>query len=465
MAMKRLILDTLARTGIIAVTVMVMAIASANAQPPPTPPAGPIGRSPVAGTSSTSSTAIAHNPLDPLDPAEIQTAVEILRKDKRLPDSFRFVTVTLKEPPKEWILQPRSESRCPREVFVILLDNAAGRGYEAVVDLGRRAVVRYDMLPEGVQPPIMIDEFGECEEAARRSPEFRAACRKRGIEDLSLVMVNAWSAGHYGNEPPEDRGKRLCRALCWVRSEPSDNGYARPIEGLVVVIDLNRKEVLRVEDFGAIPLPPQAGNWVRQYNKETRTDLKPLEVIQPGGSSFNVRGQELSWQKWNLRIGFNPREGLVLHTIHYDGRPVLYRASISEMIVPYADPKECAYRKNAFDLGEYGVGMMANSLAMGCDCLGAIRYFDGHLADSRGRGITIKNAICVHEEDFGILWKHSDWRTSQSEVRRCAPVVRIDGRNRGQLRLRVLLVLLPGRHDPDGGEAHGDHELVRIEVG
>ncbi len=253
------------------------------------------------------------------------------------------------------------------------------------MDLSKRTVTRYDALPEGVQPPIMLDEFGECEEAARRSPAFREACKKRGIADLSLVMIDAWSAGHYGNEPPEDRGKRLCRALCWVRSEPSDNGYARPIENLVVVIDLNRKEVLRVEDGGAIPLPPQSGNWARQYNKETRTGLKPLEVTQSEGPSFGIRGHEVSWQKWDLRVGFNPREGLVLYQMSYDGRPVLYRASISEMLVPYADPKVSAYRKNAFDLGEYGVGMMANSLAIGCDCLGTIRYFDGHLADSRGR--------------------------------------------------------------------------------
>ena len=126
----------------------------------------------------------------------------------------------------------------------------------------------------------------------------------------------------------------------------------------------------------------------------------------------------MRWQKWSFRVGFNPREGLVLHTVAYDGRPILYRGSIAEMIVPYADPKESSYRKNVFDLGEYGVGMLANSLALGCDCLGTIHYFDGHLADSHGRVVTIKNAICLHEEDFGMLWKHTDWRTNQSEVRR-----------------------------------------------
>src|SRR5262249_32468900 len=156
---------------------------------------------------------------------------------------------------------------------------------------------------------------------------------------------------------------RLTRALCWVRSEAADNGYARPIEGVVVLIDLNRKEVVRVEDYGVVPLPPQQGNWARPYLKAPRADLKPLQVPQASGPSFSGSGHRVQWQKWDLRIGFNPREGLVLHTISYDNRPILYRASIAEMIVPYADPRESAYRKNAFDLGEYGVGMMANSLA------------------------------------------------------------------------------------------------------
>jgi primary-amine oxidase len=287
-----------------------------------------------------------------------------------------------------------------------------------VVDLSTGVLRRYEALPEGVQPPIMLDEFGECEEAVRRSSVFRDAMKKRGIEDLGLVMIDAWSAGHYGNEPPEDQGKRLVRALCWVRSEPLDNGYARPIENIVAVVDLNRKQLVRVEDYGVIPLPPHPGNWAREYIKEIRTDLKPVEVSQPEGASFTAQGQEVTWQKWSLRIGFNPREGLVLHTVNYDGRPVLYRASIAEMIVPYADPKASSYHKNVFDMGEYGVGMMANSLTLGCDCLGTIRYFDVHGTDSRGRVVTIKRAICLHEEDAGILWRHTDWRTNQSEVRR-----------------------------------------------
>jgi primary-amine oxidase len=44
-----------------------------------------------------------------------------------------------------------------------------------------------------------------------------------------------------------------------------------------------------------------------------------------------------------MRIGFNPREGLVLHNVGWEEggrvRPILHRASLVEMAVPYGDPK------------------------------------------------------------------------------------------------------------------------------
>jgi primary-amine oxidase len=368
---------------------------------------------------------VPNHPLEPLTLAEIVHAVDVVRKE-RLTASFRFVTVTLNEPSKDLVRDHQPGQIVSREAFLILLDNATGQGYEAVVDLIAGKVAAFTALPEGIQPPIMLDEFVECEEAVKRSPEFLVALKKRGIDDVSLVMVDPWSAGVYGDEGA-DSTRRLSRALCWVRSHPSDNGYARPLEGIVAVVDLNRMEVLRIEDYGIVPLPPQPGNWAREYLPEMRSDLKPLHIAQPEGPSFQVDGHEIRWQKWRFRISFNPREGLVLHTLTYRDqgreRPVLYRASVAEMVVPYADPREQSYRKNAFDLGEYGIGMLANSLTLGCDCLGEIRYFDAHMTNSRGEPITIANAICLHEEDAGILWKHTDWRTNQVEVRRARRLV------------------------------------------
>lgn len=362
------------------------------------------------------------HPLDPLSAAELEQTVGILAAAGHLGDHRRLVSVNLQEPGRQAVEHYRPGEPFVRRAFVVLLDRALKAGFEAVVDLRDEVVTSIIQLPDGIQPSIMLDEFSECEQAVRRSPEFLALLRDRGIENPELVMVEPWSAGVYGTERADEQGMRLMRALCFVRSEERDNGYARPLDSVVIVVDLNRMQVLRIEDYGAIPLPPEPGNWAREYIPTVREDLKALDIVQPDGPTFTVDGNHVQWQKWSFRVGFTSREGLVLYAITYndDGveRPILSRASICEMVVPYGDPREQYYRKNAFDIGEYGLGMLANSLALGCDCLGVIHYFDFPLVDSHGNVTPLKNAVCLHEEDYGILWKHTDWRTNQSEVRR-----------------------------------------------
>ncbi|MBD2102558.1 primary-amine oxidase [Leptolyngbya sp. FACHB-261] len=364
------------------------------------------------------------HPLDPLTPEEITAAVSVVRKAKSLSDRVRFATVTLQEPDKSLVLNFQAGDSIEREAFLVILDNTTGSTYEAIVSLSTSAVVSWEVIPN-VQPSILLDEFIECEQAVKASPEFQAALAKRGITDPDLVMVDPWSAGNFGMT--DEQGQRLSRALCWVRSSPTDNGYARPIEGVIPVVDLNTMTVLRVEDYGVVQLPPEAGNYTTEFVQDLRPDLKPLEIVQPQGPSFEIDGYQVRWQKWQFRIGFTPREGLVLYTLGYEDqgrlRPILYRASLAEMVVPYGDPRPHHFRKNAFDVGEYGVGTLANSLTLGCDCLGEIRYFDAFMTDSRGQAVTIKNAVCLHEEDYGILWKHMDWRTNQTEVRRSRRLV------------------------------------------
>jgi primary-amine oxidase len=156
-------------------------------------------------------------------------------------------------------------------------------------------------------------------------------------------------------------------------------------------------------------------------NRWQREPLKPLEITQPDGPSFTLDGNLLRWQNWSVRIGFNHREGMTLHQVSYrDGdreRTVAHRMSFAEMMVPYRDPTDVHYRRTAFDIGEWGLGFMTTSLELGCDCLGEIRYLDATLHDSTGAPYLIRNAVCIHEEDNAVLWKHVDHDTGAA-VRR-----------------------------------------------
>ncbi|HJZ94634.1 MAG TPA: primary-amine oxidase [Gemmataceae bacterium] len=367
----------------------------------------------------------AAHPLEPLSAAEVQLAVTILKDAGKVTPTTRFVSVSLKEPPKAAVHGLYLTPIPHREAFAVLFDNGANACYAATISLAKRALVGWKHVP-GVQPTMTVDEQVECEQAVLASPEFKAALKKHyGIDDTSRVMVDIWSAGYYGEA--EEANRRLARPLCFVRADPTDNGYARPIEGLRPVVDLNAMKVVRVEEYGHWPLPPQGCNYAADRVPNQRRDIKPIDITQPDGPSFVVNGHEIKWQNWTFVIGFNAREGLTLHHLRYNDRgkdrSILYRASLTEMVVPYGDPGPTQYRKNAFDVGEYGMGMCANSLELGCDCLGHIHYFDAHLCTSRGEPLTVKNAICMHEEDYGILWKHTDRRLNVPEVRRSRRLV------------------------------------------
>ena len=194
---------------------------------------------------------------------------------------------------------------------------------------------------------MTIDEQVECEQAVLASPEFKAALKKHyGIDDTSLVMVDIWSAGNYGSE--EDRTRRLARPLCFLRTDPTDNGYARPIEGLRPVVDLNTMKVIRVEEYGHWPLPPQArATTPPTACRTSATDIKPLEITQPEGPSFEVDGNQVRWQNWSFVIGFNAREGLTLHHLRYhdDGTRAL-RSSIAPRSPRWSFPTATPARRS-----------------------------------------------------------------------------------------------------------------------
>jgi primary-amine oxidase len=365
----------------------------------------------------------APHPLDPLTAAEIGAVVSALRSQGKLSPTTRIASLTLSEPPKQFVHSWTPDKPLDRDAFVILLDKAIGAVTELVVST-KDGRISASTSREGVQPAFMTDEAADCERVVRADQRFREALAKRGISDRESVMLEMWGVGTLAE--PEEAEKRLAWCPSWLRSG-GDNPYAHPIEGVYAIVDLNAMKVLRVEDHGVVPLPPEPGEYVASAMEQFRGDLTELTIIQPEGPSFDINGWQVCWQNWQFRIGFTHREGLVLHQLQYrDGdrlRPVIYRASYAELVVPYGDPSPGSYRKQAFDIGEGGVGHQTNSLEFGCDCLGEVRYFDVSLCDADGTVRTLTNAICLHEEDFGILWKHVDVHTGHAEVRRSRRLV------------------------------------------
>ncbi|GAB3360585.1 primary-amine oxidase [Amycolatopsis echigonensis] len=354
------------------------------------------------------------HPLHPVREEEVHAVRRILADAGLLPETVRCCFFGPEEPEKSAVL---AGDPADRRFRVLLLDLPTGASRDVVVSVTRStvdAVAALDPRRDG-QLPIIDTEFELIEEILAGHEEWRAALTGRGL-DPDQVRVVPLSAGAYF---PREAGRRVVRTLGFWQEHEKDHPWAHPVDGLVAYVDLTTHEVMEVLDHRSHPVPREPGNFDDPAQTgPARTTLKPIEITQPDGVSFTVEDGLLRWENFELRIGFNEREGLTLHQISIDGRPIVYRASIAEMVVPYADPSPVRFWQNYFDCGEYMFARYANSLELGCDCLGEIKYLDAVIADDQLQPQVIRNAICLHEEDYGVLWKHSDLFAGSQETRR-----------------------------------------------
>ena len=360
---------------------------------------------------------------------EIQEVRRLLEAEGLVVESTRFAYLGLLDPQRR---APEATGQGPgaggepetgRRFRAFLLDTAGAGPKDVTVSLTQGRVLsalELDTSATG-ELPVLEEEFEVVEQILAADPDWLAALERRGL-DVAKVRVAPLSAGVF--EYPEEKGRRILRGLAFLQNFPEDSAWAHPIDGLVGYVDIVARSVDQVLDFGAVPVPEEHGNYTDpELTGELRTTQKPIEITQPEGPSFTVTGgNHVEWEKWSLDIGFDAREGLVLHNIAFqDGdrtRSLINRASIAEMVVPYGDPAPVRSWQNYFDTGEYLVGQYANSLELGCDCLGEITYLSPVIADGFGNPRTIRNGICMHEEDWSILAKHSDLWTGINYTRR-----------------------------------------------
>lgn len=362
-----------------------------------------------------------NHPLHPVTAAEIEHAVGIYRASEHAGAKCAFVLSMLVEPPKTLIKNFRSGEGCPRVVRLMGMDEHTDGGFVVDVDVVNAKIVQFARCDASAQVSYGYRDMEAAVGLTLQNSEWLAAVRARGLTDIARVQVDPWPGGGFIHASIP-AGHRAVRCISFVREDETDNGYARPIHGLIAHVDLTAGTVAAVEDSGVVPMPPLSGRYDMPRD-ERRTDLKSLEITQPDGPSFEIDGYHVNWQGWDFRIGMHPVQGLVLHELSLRDRPVLYRASLSEMVVPYGDRDSMHSWKHVMDASEYNMGLLVNSLKLGCDCLGEIHYFDVHQVNWKGEVKTVEHAICMHEEDYGIQWKHYDAQSQTSEVRRSRRLV------------------------------------------
>ena len=357
------------------------------------------------------------HPLDPLSAQELKNVVQHARNIWKLDHRHLFAMVQLHEPSKGVINNWKNSDQVERAAKITLWNSATSTVIEAVITVEGKEI-SFTEIP-GAKAPILSTESEKAIKAAKADKRIIAALKDRGIENLDQVHMETWPIGAQIPKDLDD-GRRLIWTPMWQRPTEFANLYAHPINGLHAIVDLDSGEVVFVENTEIIPIPQTPGPY-RENQTGANIKLKDLAIVQSEGPSFSVEGWKVNWERWNLRVGFCQREGLVIHDVKFKDqdkeRKIAHRLSIAELVIPYGDPSQGAYRKNAFDTGEFGLGNYTNSLTLGCDCLGEIVYLDAAVTTPNGSIKEIPNAICMHEEDNGILWKHVD-ADGHTEVRR-----------------------------------------------
>ncbi len=350
--------------------------------------------------------------------AEIVVVRDILHSAGLLGESARIAYLGLLDPPRG-----HAEGPVDRRVRLFLHDVTGAAPKDVVVSVTHGTVetaVELDTATTG-ELPVLEEEFAVVEEVLATNPDWLKALAARTL-DVRQVRVAPLSAGVF--EYPAEKGRRVLRGLAFVQDFPEDSAWAHPVDGLVAYVDVTNKSVDAVLDFGVVPVPAEHGNYTDpELTGPLRETQRPINITQPEGPSFTLTGgNHIEWEKWSVDVGFDAREGVVLHNLAFnDGgrkRPIINRASIAEMVVPYGDPSPVRSWQNYFDTGEYLVGRFANSLELGCDCLGEITYLSPVVSDAFGNPREIRNGICMHEEDWSILAKHSDQWTGIDYTRR-----------------------------------------------
>jgi primary-amine oxidase len=366
-------------------------------------------------------TPTAPHPLDPLTEDEVRAATAVWKADPRIPDDVLVHVGGLYEPPKAELASWRPGEGVDRRVRYLLRSKSTGIGYDVVVSATTGSITDLIETPDA-HPPYGAMELYAAVEAARADARFVAGCAARGVADMSQVQFDPWPAGRFGDPwevRPDGRTRRVTRVVGYWRADRTDNGYAHPIDGLIATVDLDTRDVVDVLDVDPHPVPGTPSRYDGAHARSPRGTAKPIEITQPHGTSFTFSaGNHIEWEGWRLRFSMHSVTGLVIHNVTYRGRSIAHRLSIAEMVVPYAGQSPNTRWKNTFDAGELSMGRYVNSLELGCDCLGDITYADWVFVNEFGDPYTRANVVCLHEEDTGLAWKHTDPHSGGVEVRR-----------------------------------------------
>ncbi len=356
----------------------------------------------VAALFLTAPTLAAPHPLDPLSASEIRAANQAIRR-AGFSAQARVHSLEVLEPAKAAVLAWRTgqpiSGAVARRAFAVVREQT--RTYEVTIDLATGLAQRVEV--PGVQPGLLPEEYGKARDAVLADARFQRALTARGISAANRARLFCWTstAGTFSNATAP--GRRVVQVQCTEPAGTVLNPYARPITGLLALVDLDAVSVLSVVDTGAVTVPPP-----QEFddNAAKRSTSRPFTA--------DISDQTVRWGDWSFHWRVDPRVGPIVSVVTFDGRSVLYQGALSEIFVPYMDPDPEWHWRTFLDAGEYGFGRMATTLRRGLDCPDGARFLDATVAwPGDGEPALLDDAVCIFERDAAEpLWRHAEVLTN-----------------------------------------------------
>ncbi|MDE2445958.1 MAG: hypothetical protein KGO94_07250 [Alphaproteobacteria bacterium] len=346
------------------------------------------------------------HPMDALTPTEIENTVKLLAAAGDVDKDTRYPTMALREAPKDVIRSWKKGQPFTRAAFVIV--QKKGKIFESVVDISGKKVLSFTEKP-GAQPMIMDYEWAKARDNFMADPRFKVAMEKRGFKDMKQIFCTPNSAGSFPGDGLQ--GRRILKVPCFSGDERLHPLLARPIEGLMGIVDTNSGEVLDVLDREVVALPPAPDGYGKTLPKPDKP-LKPIAMIAPKGPNIDLSGNlEIKWNRWQMHARADKRAGLILSLVRFDDgkklRDVAYQMNLSELFVPYMSPDPTWSYRTFMDAGEFGLGYLISSLKPGVDCPPNAIFVDLTFPNDIGGTYTRPAALCVFERASGDpAWRH-----------------------------------------------------------
>lgn len=409
------------------------------------------------------------HPLEPLSADELREAVQLLRSEPLSAD-LPLISLSLKEPPKVEVLSRVAGQKSRREARALLLDPRTGQVREEILSLSPLKSIHRQPLTDG-RAPLLPDEQDRAAQLLLADPSWREKLTQRGLSQPEQVLLRGWPVS----------GAAGARPVMMLPFLPGTGlPSMTPVEGLSALVDLNPPQVLTIRDEGPLPLPAEP------VASAAQPGLRPLYMVQPRGVNFQLEGHALTWDRWRLRYSFQPREGLVLHQVEWqDGtqwRPVLYRASLAELLTLTGEPRGAAWSgRSVLEGSERGLGRYSLPLEAGLDIPdnGVLRAEP--LVNAAGDVLMLPARVGIHERDAGVLWRQSEPHSGRPQGRRGLELVltslyQLSGaellvawslRQDGSLGLELtrlgsppVRLQLPGASEPTSGKASTSQALT-----